>query len=112
MASGNFLGKPEERETLFKFYQKVHPGGPGWQKIIDEAKAQGLNINEKEEGQAWEMPRQILLVFIGCVAIYSSLFSIGGFVYGQVGRGVILGAVAAVAIFFLFRLLKSLRVDQ
>lgn len=107
-----YLGKPEKKETLYKFYQLVHPGGPGWKKIIDSAKAEGLNINEKEEGQDWEMPRQILLVFIGCMAIYSSLFSIGAFVYGQIGRGVILAAVAAVAIFFLFRLLKSLRVDQ
>jgi len=106
-----YIGKPEKKETLYKFYQKVHPGGPGWKKVVDMAKAEGLNINEKEEGKAWEMPKQILLVFLGCISIYSSLFSIGGFIYGQFGRGIILAVVAGIAIFFLFKQLNSLRVD-
>ncbi|XOV94326.1 MAG: sodium:solute symporter family protein [Bacteroidota bacterium] len=110
--AATYIGKPEKMETLYKFYQKVHPGGPGWRHVVEQAKLEGLNINEKEEGKAWEMPRQILLVFVGCVAIYSSLFSIGGFVYGQLGRGFILGIIAAIAIFFLFRLMRTLRVDS
>ena len=68
-------------------------------------------IDEKEEGMAWEMPKQILMVFMGCVAIYSSLFSIGGFVYGEYSRGFLLAGVAAIVTFFLFKLLSKLRVD-
>ncbi|MDH5379481.1 MAG: Na+:solute symporter [Cyclobacteriaceae bacterium] len=105
------FSQPENKETLRKFYRLTHPGGPGWKKVIDEAAAEGININEKEEGKAWEMPKQILLVFLGCAAIYSSLFSIGAFIYGDFIRGSILGVVVAVTTFYLFRILNSLRVS-
>ena len=79
--------------------------------MIEEARAEGVEINQAEEGKAWEMPKQILLVFLGCVAIYSSLFCIGGIVYGAMGRALILGLIAAVSTFFLFRILRTLRVS-
>lgn len=104
------LSKPEDMDTLRKFYKKVHPGGPGWKRVRDEAKAAGVNIDEKDEGQAWQMPQQILMVFLGCAAIYSSLFSIGSFIYGEIGRGSLLGAVAIICTVFLFRVLRNLRV--
>ncbi|WP_020531562.1 sodium:solute symporter family protein [Flexithrix dorotheae] len=104
-----YLGQPEKKETLRSFYKLTHPGGPGWKKVIDEAKAEGININEKEEGKAWEMPLQILLVFIGCITIYASLFAIGGFVYGEILRGFILTGVAGLSAFFLFKLFMKLR---
>ncbi|MDH5598138.1 MAG: Na+:solute symporter [Cyclobacteriaceae bacterium] len=103
--------KPEDKETLRKFYKLTHPGGPGWKKVIDEAKADGVSINEAEDGKAWEMPKQILLIFLGCIAIYSSLFSIGEFVFGEMVRGFALGGVAVVSTIFLFRILKTLRVS-
>jgi Na+/proline symporter len=106
-----FVTKPEDKETLRKFYKLTHPGGPGWKKVIDEAQAEGISINEKEKGQAWEMPKQIALVFIGCVVIYSSLFSIGNFVYGENMTGAILGTIAAVGTVILFKLFAKLRTD-
>lgn len=102
--------RPEDKETLRRFYKLTHPGGPGWKRVVEEAKAEGININEKEEGKAWEMPKQILLVFLGCVAIYCSLFTIGGIVYGEFMRASILGIIAVVATIFLFKLLRTLRV--
>ncbi|MDH5396829.1 MAG: Na+:solute symporter, partial [Cyclobacteriaceae bacterium] len=102
--------RPESKETLRNFYKLTHPGGPGWAKVVAEAKADGVDINEKEEGKAWEMPQQVLLIFLGCAAIYSSLFSIGGFIYGEIGRGILLATVAVVCTFFLFRILNKLRV--
>jgi Na+/proline symporter len=103
--------QPEDKEVLRKFYKLTHPGGPGWKKVIEEAKAEGISINEKEKGQAWEMPKQIALVFIGCVVIYSSLFSIGNFIYGENMAGAILGVVAAVGTVVLFKLFGKLRTD-
>ena len=107
-----FLTKPETSETLQKFYRLTHPGGPGWKKIVKEAMAQGNDINEKEEGKSWELPKQILLVFIGCITIYSSLFSIGSLIYGEKLNAIIYLAVAAVGTFYIFRLLKTLRLDK
>ena len=103
--------KPEDKETLRKFYKLTHPGGPGWKKVIEDAKADGVSINEAEDGKAWEMPKQILLIFLGCIAIYSSLFSIGGFIFGEMVRGFALGGIAVFSTIFLFRILKTLRVS-
>ena len=107
-----FLTKPEKMETLYDFFQKVHPGGPGWKKVVLQAESEGKNINEKEAGKKWEMPQQLLMVFFGLVVIYGSLFSIGSFVYGSNLAGIITGVIAAICTVIMFRLLDKLRVDS
>ncbi len=104
--------QPENKETLRAFYRLTHPGGPGWKRVIEEAKADGEDINQAEEGKAWEMPKQILLVFLGCISIYSSLFCIGGIIYGEFGRATLLGVIAAISTIFLFRILRTLRLSK
>jgi len=99
---GTLVTPPESKETLRTFYRKCQPGGPGWKKLIDAAVAEGDMIDGEEHGKAWEVPLEILCVFIGCVFIYCSLFSIGSFVYGAGVRGFVLCGVAAAAAFFLF----------
>ena len=106
-----FITKPEAKETLQKFYMLTNPGGPGWKKVVQEAAQEGININEKEEGKTWELPKQILMVFIGCVTIYSTLFSIGSIIYGQILYAIIYLVVSIVGTFYIFRLLKTLRVN-
>ncbi len=106
-----FLTKPEAKETLQKFYMLTNPGGPGWKKVVDEAAQEGININEKEEGKTWELPKQILMVFIGCITIYSTLFSIGSIIYGQTIHSIIYLVVAVIGTFYIFKLLKTLRVN-
>ena len=107
-----FITKPEHMETLYDFFQKTHPGGPGWKKVIKQAESEGININEKEAGKKWEMPQQLLMVFIGIVVIYGALFSIGSFVYGELSTGIVAAVIAAVGTVFMFRLLDKLRVDN
>jgi uncharacterized membrane protein len=68
-------------------------------------------IDEKVHGQPWEMPVQILLVFIGCIVIYSSLFAIGNVLYGNTLNAVILFVVAIVGTYFLFKSLHKLRAN-
>ncbi len=110
--TATYITRPESKDTLYKFYQLTHPGGPGWKKILYGAQQEGLQINIMEEGKAWEMPRQLLLVFIGCVVVYSSLFAIGSFVYSNLMNGIIFGVVAAIGTVMLFILLDKLRVDE
>lgn len=98
-----FVTKPETQETLRSFYRLTRPGGPGWAKVIREAEADGDMINEENEGRRWEMPIQILLVFIGCVVIYSCLFAIGSLLYGEMLRASILFVVSAIGTYFLFK---------
>ncbi len=106
-----FLTKPENAQTLRDFYRLTLPGGPGWKKVVDEARAEGDMIDEKVHGQPWEMPIQILLVFIGCIVIYSSLFAIGNILYGNTMMAVILTLVAIAGTYFLFKSLHKLRAN-
>ncbi len=106
-----FLTKPESKETLRSFYRLTRPGGPGWKKVIVEAEAEGDMINEANEGKAWEMPIQLLLVFIGCVIIYSALFAIGSFLYGNFLLATGLVVIAIIGTIFLFKSFGKLRAN-
>ena len=107
-----FVTKPESEETLRKFYRQCQPGGPGWKKVIDEAVAEGDMIDGEEHGKAWEVPLEILCVFIGCIFVYCSLFSIGSFIYENIAMGSTLGAIAAAAAIFLFKIWGKLHTHE
>ncbi len=109
---GTLITRPEPEATLRAFYRKCQPGGPGWKKLIERAVAEGDVIDGEEHGKAWEVPLEILCVFIGCLFVYCSLFSIGSFVYGAVLRGSILGAVAAGSAVFLFSVWGKLHTHE
>ena len=106
-----FLTKPESKETLRSFYRLTLPGGPGWKKVVADAEAEGDMINEGNEGKPWEMPIQLLLVFIGCVVIYSSLFSIGSFLYGNTLTALVMLVLAILGTIFLFKSFGKLRAN-
>lgn len=105
-----FLTQPESKEILREFYLLTYPGGPGWRKVVRDAEKEGIDI-DREAGKKWEMPNQILMVFIGCIVIYGSLFSIGSFIYGNNLNGIITALIAAAGTVLLFRLLDKLRVN-
>jgi len=106
-----FVTSSENSKVLRSFYRLTRPGGPGWKKIVDEALKDGDNIIEKDAGKKWEMPIQILCVFIGCVVIYSSLFAIGNFVYGNLLSGILLLILAAAGTVFLFKSFSKLHAE-
>lgn len=101
-----YLGKPETTETLRNFYQKTKPGGPGWKRVLVEAQKEGISLDN--DNTKWEMPSQILMVFLGCIAIYCCLFAIGAFIYSNVLVGIILSLVSAISTYLLFKLFGKL----
>ncbi|HKK11068.1 MAG TPA: sodium:solute symporter family protein, partial [Bacteroidales bacterium] len=105
------LTAPESKQTLQRFYKLTHPGGPGWRKVIREAEKEGKEI-DKEKGMAWEMPLQILCVFIGAAVIYSMLFSIGNFLYGRLALGFVFLVVVIAGTYLLFRFFSKLRTEK
>ncbi|MEI6890609.1 MAG: sodium:solute symporter family protein [Pontiella sp.] len=109
---GTFVTRPESQETLRTFYRVCQPGGPGWKKLIETAEAEGDMIDGEEHGKSWEVPLEILCVFIGCVFVYCSLFCIGSFIYGETLRGFILGGVATAAAFGLFSIWGKLHTHK
>lgn len=101
---------PEDKAILRSFYKLTKPGGPGWKKVVEGAKADGEPCDDGD-GVGWQMPQQILLVFIGCITIYASLFGIGGLVYGNILQGLVLLLVAIVGTISLFKILAKLNLD-
>jgi len=74
-----FLGAPTSRERLVSFYRKVHPAGPGWTKIRQEA-----GVSEAEAALHGDHMGMATLGWVsGCAVIWSSLFAIGNFLYGR-----------------------------
>lgn len=102
-----FITKPEHQETLESFYEKTQPGGPGWKKVIFRAKEEGRMI-ERTPGEKWNMPIQILLVFVGCVVVYSALFAIGSFIYRNFFASTVLTVIVIMGTIVLFHLMDKL----
>ena len=103
------LTKPEPTETLYAFYRKTKPGGPGWAKLRSMAQADGQDIEGSSKGKAWELPYEILCVFIGTLLIYACLFSIGNFLYGNLATGIMLAVIALAGCYTLLRLYNKTR---
>ena len=95
--------KPVDEKTLRSFYRLCHPGGPGWRKVVEDARKDGEDIDEKNAIGDWKLPIQVLCVFLGCVAIYSALFAVGNFVYGNLTWGIVLTALMGISTFALFK---------
>jgi Na+/proline symporter len=99
--------KPSETATLRRFYALVHPGGPGWAKIVAEAKSDGDVFPDAEKD--WDVPTSILCMVLGCFTVYGSLFATGFWIYGNRIPAMVLTAIsilAAVTLMFYWRRLQ------
>jgi SSS family solute:Na+ symporter len=90
-----YLGPQTDKQTLIDFYKKVQPFGPGWKKVRLES-----GVSDAEVA-AWEKTDNIPLAMLGWVTgtivIWSSLFTVGNFLYGRLNYGFGLLAVAVVS---------------
>jgi Na+/proline symporter len=73
------FGPPTNRETLVSFYRRVHPFGPGWEKIRKEA---GISVDEARVGRE-NFPMALLGWVSGSIVVWSALFTVGNFLYGR-----------------------------
>ena len=99
-----FMTKPDDDQKLIEFYKKTRPGGPGWKRIVNLPDFK----NEKELNKTWAVPRGILCMLVGCLAIYSALFSTGYFIYGELYLGLIMLSSTIIFSILLFNLSKTL----
>ena len=96
-----FITPSDDTDTLVKFYNKTKPGGPGWNIIKNNS---GIS-NEKE---GWIVPRGIICMIIGCISIYSALFSTGYFIYGEINLGLIFLLITIISGYLLFKYSKKI----
>ena len=102
-----YLTPPEKDKVLFDFYLKTQPGGPGWNMIIRKAEKSKISIIQTTE--KWSVPNGILAMILGCVVIYSSMFAIGNYIYGEYVLAIVLTLIVLIFSFFLIRIWKKIR---
>jgi Na+/proline symporter len=96
-----FITKPESEEVLENFYRRTQPGGPGWKSVIVKAKSKNIEIEAGQEG--WSVPSGIIAMLLGCVLIYSCMFSTGYWIYGETTLAISTTISAVVSGYLLFK---------
>ena len=90
-----YFTPPDDEVTLRNFVKKVNPGGPGWVKYSDDI-----------SGKPWPVPKGILSMVLGCMAVYGFLLGVGQLIYGQTGSGLLICGLGAASSYGLFKLWK------
>ncbi len=93
------LTQPESQATLRSFYKNIQPGGPGWKKVLDDAKQDGEKI--VDENETWTVPSGILAMLLGCILIYSVLFATGNWIYQKTSTAIVLTVIALISAYAL-----------
>jgi SSS family solute:Na+ symporter len=93
------LTRPVSDEKLRSFYRLVRPGGPGWNVVLRKAQASGDPITET--ATPGDLPRGILCMVVGCLSVYSTIFAVGFYLYGQVMYGALFTVITAAGVIFL-----------
>ena len=95
-----FLGPQNDKATLIAFYRKVHPAGPGWNRIRAEA---GVVPAEADN-----MPLALMGWVAGCIMIWSALFTVGNLLYGRMDYALWLAVVFAASGYVVIRVVGRL----
>ncbi len=99
--TATFMTQPESKEVLQSFYRKIQPGGPGWKKVVNEAKADNIEVVTSHE--KWSVPSGITAMLLGVALVYSLMFATGYWIYGRTTSAAIWTAVAVVSGFLLIK---------
>jgi len=104
-----YLTPSESTYVLRSFYRKIQPGGPGWTKIVEETKNDSEDIIM--ENESWTVPSGIIAMLLGCIMIYSIMFSTGYFIYGSYKLAIPLLGLAIISGLYLIKVWKKIRVN-
>lgn len=102
-----YITQPDSKEVLYSFYQKIQPGGPGWNKVINDAKSENINLQNTKS--SWSVPSGILAMLLGCVLIYSCLFATGFWIYGETTNALLLSASTLISGYLLIKVWKKIK---
>ncbi|MGB5228715.1 MAG: sodium:solute symporter family protein [Eudoraea sp.] len=107
--AATFMTQPESKKVLRDFYIKIQPGGPGWEKVIKDAKSDGVVISDPNE--KWSVPQGISAMVLGCVLIYTCMFATGYWIYGETKLAIILTVIAIVSGILLAKVWNRMKED-
>ncbi len=101
-----YIGPETDHATLIAFYKRVHPIGPGWTAIREEA---GVPKAEaKEYARQDNIPMAMLGWVSGTAVIWSGLFTVGNFLYGRMNVALALLAVLLITGYTLIWVIRRL----
>jgi len=102
-----YLTKPEKQEVLENFYFKIQPSKIGWRSIINKAKDNGNNIVDDTVNSS--LTYGIIAMLISTILVYSILFAIGNYIYGETTLAFILFGTATICAFILIKLWDKIK---
>lgn len=106
----SYIAKDTDKEVLRNFYRKIKPGGPGWKRVVNEAKAEGIEI-VKEKDLKWDVPTGILCMILGAISVYCCLFTIGMILYQDYQSALIFFIIGGLSGIGLVKFWKKLRTE-
>jgi len=96
-----YLTPPTEIATLQAFYDRIHPLGKGWARVVRVDAPVRENVTAA-----------FLCWFLACVVVYGALFGTGAILYGRTGVGLLYSVVALSAGAWLLKLLPQVGVSR
>jgi Na+/proline symporter len=99
-----FVAPQTAPAKLIEFFKRVHPAGPGWEKVRQEANVSSAEVALHGDHMGWAALGWVS----GCVVIWSSLFCIGNFLYGRFNLALILLITFIISGLLLLRVIRSL----
>ncbi len=100
--------RPTDSTTLVSFYNKIRPAQGGWKAFLDKAQSEGHEIKEGTESK---MTIEIYMMVMGCITVFSTMFSTGYFLYGKTQMGFVLASIALSGGFLLSRGWKKMKFE-
>lgn len=95
--AATYLTRPTDAAVLQNFYDKIRPGGPGWEPIAAQVSSNATTAHGNR------LSLRIGAVFIGAITVYAVLFATGFYLYGNLPATLIAVLVALGGTAFLWR---------
>ncbi|RMG63157.1 MAG: Na+:solute symporter, partial [Bacteroidetes bacterium] len=95
-----FMSPGTDPQVLRSFFRQIRPAGGGWQKVVDDAAAEGQDLGQGEGS----LSQGILAMVVGAFTVYGALFAVGFWIYGRTTQALILTVLAVIGTWGLFRL--------
>jgi solute:Na+ symporter, SSS family len=97
--SVTLLTRPTDRATLQAFYDRIRPAPIGWRRAVNTSGKGDPNENPAAGFLAW---------FLGCIAVYATLFATGYLLYGHIEIGLLCIAIAVASACALQRTIRKM----
>lgn len=98
--------RPTDKQVLINFYKKIRPHSAGWKPVIQSGIASGAL--QKTDITQGKFVSELLMMFLGCIAVYALLFGMGYLIYGMIMQTLIALIVALVSGWWIFKVWNNI----